>query len=170
MDYPIYHNGKHDRWVDNVIKGRIAETIVEQLFISLGFKVFRFGMENTVPGIIPMLDEVNEHDKVSKMIRRMPDFVVIRDGKVHFIEVKYRANENYNFEDLSKKGEYHYKEALFVVLSKRHIKCLSYRELENKKEITEKCQNYLGKRPEFENDQEEIIRYCRYAVKFFESV
>ena len=39
---------KHNEnpWVSGVIKGRIAETIVEQLFISLGFQVFKYGMEN----------------------------------------------------------------------------------------------------------------------------
>jgi hypothetical protein len=32
-----------------MIKGRIAETLVEQLFLELGFQVFKYGMENTIP-------------------------------------------------------------------------------------------------------------------------
>jgi hypothetical protein len=33
----------------NMIKGRIAETLIQELFLSLGFSVFRYGMENTIP-------------------------------------------------------------------------------------------------------------------------
>ena len=41
-----------------MIKGRIAETLIEELFLSLGFNVFRYGMENTVPGIMKLLKGV----------------------------------------------------------------------------------------------------------------
>jgi len=32
-----------------------AETIVEELFLTLGFQVFKYGMENTIPGIMELL-------------------------------------------------------------------------------------------------------------------
>src|SRR3989338_3174646 len=35
---------------DWAVKGRIAEAIVEEMFISMDYRVFRFGMENAVPG------------------------------------------------------------------------------------------------------------------------
>ena len=57
-----------------MIKGRIAETLIEEMFLSLGFNVFRYGMENTVPGIMELLKGVRSD--VAQEIRRMPDFVV----------------------------------------------------------------------------------------------
>lgn len=161
---------KQNDWVFNLIKGRIAETMVEALFINLGFNVFPFGMENTIPGIMDLLRGVK--DEVSNEIKRMPDFVIHKDGKAHFIEVKFRKNEMFSLKDLEegKKGEYPYQNALFVVVSKKHIKCISYEELNEGKEITPKSQNFLGKRKEFDTDSKVIIEYCKYAVKFFESV
>jgi len=65
---------KENPWISGVIKGRIAETIVEELFRSLGFQVFSYGMENSIPGIKDLLKGVR--GDVSKNIRQMPDFVV----------------------------------------------------------------------------------------------
>ena len=49
---------KDNPWISGVIKGRIAETIVEELFRSLGFQVFSYGMENSIPGIKDLLKGV----------------------------------------------------------------------------------------------------------------
>jgi len=155
-------------WVYNVIKGRIAETIVQELFLSLGFQVFKYGMENTIPGIMELLKGVR--DEVANDIRRMPDLVIYRDRKAHFIEVKFRANESLRLSDVDKHADYPYENALFVVVSKKHIKCISFQELLDGEEITPQCQNYLGNRDEFELDKDKIIEYCKYAVKFFENV
>jgi len=80
---------KDSSWVHNLIKGRIAETIISELFLSLGFQVFKYGMENTIPGIMELLKGVK--DDVAMEIKRMPDFVVYKDSRAHFIEVKFRA-------------------------------------------------------------------------------
>jgi len=166
------HNPKTDAkdnpWVSGVIKGRIAETIVEELFRSLGFQVFSYGMENSIPGIKDLLKGVR--GDVSKNIRQMPDFVVFKDNQAHFIEVKYRASGELKLKDISKYGDYPFENALFVLVTKRHIKCISYKELSEGKEITSTCRNYLGKRKEFDTDKDLIIEYCEYAVKFFENV
>lgn len=159
---------KDNSWVLSLIKGRIAETIVEELFICLEFQVFKYGMENTIPGIKELLKGVK--DEVANEIKRMPDFVVFKNGKAHFIEVKFRASESFKLKDLEAKGEYPYENALIVLVSKKHIKCISFQELKAGKEITPTCHNYLGKRKEFETDKEKIVDYCQYAVKFFENV
>jgi len=159
---------KENNWVYNVIKGRIAETIVEELFKELNFQVFKYGMENTIPGIKELLRGVK--DEVANEIKRMPDFVVFKEGKAHFIEVKFRKNETFSLKELEKKGEYPYENALIVVVSQKHIKCISFEELKKGKEITPTCHSYLGNRKEFEIDKEKIIEYCKYAVKFFENV
>jgi hypothetical protein len=54
----------------NMIKGRIAETLIQELFLSLKFNVFRYGMENTIPGIMELLKGVRTD--VAKDIKNMP--------------------------------------------------------------------------------------------------
>ena len=161
---------KENPWVSGVIKGRIAETIVEELFRSLEFQVFSYGMENSIPGIKDLLKGVR--GDVSKNIRQMPDFVVFKDKEAHFIEVKFRANGSLKLSDIEKKqyGDYPFENALFVLVTKKHIKCISYKQLREGEEISPQCRHYLGKRKEFETDSKKIIEYCKYAIKFFEGV
>ena len=126
-------------------------------------------MENTVPGIMELLRGVRSD--VASNIRRMPDFVVQhpKTKDVYFIEVKFRANEEFDITDNSLKN-YPYKNAYFIIVSKKHIKCISYKELEEGKVVSPKSQNYLGSRKEFELDKNVIIEFCKFAVKFFENV
>ena len=159
---------KENPWISGVIKGRIAETIVEELFRSLDFQVFSYGMENSIPGIKDLLKGVR--GDVAKNIRQMPDFVVFKENQAHFIEVKYRANGELKLSDIEKYGKYPFENALFVLVTKKHIKCISFQELSEGKEISTTCRNYLGSRKEFDTDKEKIIEYCKYAVKFFENV
>lgn len=151
-----------------MIKGRIAETLIQELFLSLGYNVFRYGMENTIPGIMELLKGVRSD--VAEEIKRMPDFVMQnRTTKdVYFVEVKFRASEEFKFNDLPK--NYPYENAFIIVVSKKHIKCLSYAELKEGKEITPSSKNYLGNRKEFDLEKEVIIDFCDFAVQFFENV
>jgi len=161
---------KRESWYkEGMIKGRIAETLIEELFLSLKYNVFRYGMENTVPGIMELLKGVRSD--VADNIRRMPDFVVQhpKTKDVYFIEVKFRAKEEFDINDKSLKN-YPYKNAYFIVVSKKHIKCVSYSELEEGKKITPTSKNYLGSRKEFELDKDVIIQFCEFAVKFFKEV
>jgi len=163
-----YQKENGNPWVSGKIKGIIAETIVEQLFKSLRFQVFKYGMENSIPGISDLLKGVR--GDVSKNIRQMPDFVVFKDNQAHFIEVKYRKSGCLKLKDVDKYGEYPFENALFVLLTQKHIKCISYKELKEGKEITEKTKNWLGSRKEFQTDKDLIIEYCKYATKFFDNV
>tara|TARA_Y100000589_G_C27049291_1_gene586595 strand:- start:93 stop:602 length:510 start_codon:yes stop_codon:yes gene_type:complete len=152
----------------NVIKGRIAETLIQELFLKEGFNVFRYGMENTIPGIMELLRGVRSD--VSNHIRRMPDFVIQhRETKeVFFIEVKFRSSGNFSLKDLGK--EYPYQNAYIVVVSKKYIKCITVEELHQGKEVTQSSRNYLGNREEFRLDRQTVIDFCDFAVKFFENV
>jgi hypothetical protein len=151
-----------------MIKGRIAETLIQELFLSLEYNVFRYGMENTIPGIMELLKGVRSD--VAQEIRRMPDFV-IQDPKtkaVFFIEVKFRASGEFKFKDLPK--NYPYENAYIILVSKKHIKCITVDELKGGKEINPTSKNYLGSRKEFDLDKDIIIDFCDFAVKFFENV
>jgi hypothetical protein len=151
-----------------MIKGRIAETLIQELFLSLDYNVFRYGMENTIPGIMELLKGIRSD--VADHIRRMPDFVIQnRDTKnVYFVEVKFRASGEFRQRDLPK--DYPYTNTFIVVVSKRHIKCLTVTELQDGKEITPTSTNYLGNRTEFNLKKDVIIDFCKFAVQFFENV
>ena len=151
-----------------MIKGRIAETLIQELFLSLGYNVFRYGMENTIPGIMELLKGVRSD--VAQEIRRMPDFVMQnpKTKDVYFIEVKFRANGEFKPKDLPK--NYPYTNAYVILVSKKHIKCITVTELLEGKEITPTSHNYLGNRKEFDLDKQVIIDFCDFAIKFFENV
>ena len=86
----------------NMIKGRIAETLIQELFLSLGYNVFRYGMENTIPAIRTLLKGVKT--QVANEIKDMPDFVMQNpnSNEVYFVEVKFRANGTFTRNDISK--------------------------------------------------------------------
>jgi len=150
----------------NMIKGRIAETLIQEMFLSLKYNVFRYGMEHTVPGITDLLKGIKSD--VSYQIRKMPDFVIQKGKDVFFIEVKFRANGIFKAAELGK--GYPYDNAYIIVVSKKHIKCLSVAELREGKEITPETRNYLGNRKEFELDKDIIVDFCEFAVSFFSEV
>jgi hypothetical protein len=151
-----------------MIKGRIAETLIQELFLSLGYNVFRYGMENTIPGIMELLKGVRSD--VADDIRRMPDFVIQDPSSksVYFIEVKFRANGEFRAKDLPR--DYPYTNAYIILVSKKHIKCLTVEELKEGREITPESKNYLGSRKEFDLDKEVIIDFCHFAIQFFDKV
>lgn len=153
---------------ENIIKGRIAEALIEELFLRLDYNVFRYGMENTIPGIMELLKGVRSD--VATNIRRMPDYVIQhrRTKEVFFIEVKFRSDEKFNSSDLPK--DYPYENCYFIIVSKKHIKCITYKELIEGKQITPASKNYLGYKKEFELNKDTIIDFCDFAVKFFDNM
>ena len=159
---------KDNNYKENMIKGRIAETLIEELFLSLNYPVFRYGMENTIPGVMKLLRSVRSD--VADNIRRMPDFVIRNPNtnQVYFVEVKFRKSEEFRFKDLPK--DYPFENCYFILVSKTHIKCITYQELKDGKEITPTSKNYLGNREEFDLDKNVIIDFCKFAIKFFENV
>jgi hypothetical protein len=118
---------------------------------------YRYGMENTIPGIMELLKGVRTD--VANEIRRMPDFVVQnpKSGEVYFVEVKFRASEEFSLKDLPK--DYPYRNAYIILVSKKHIKCVTVEELEAGEEITPSSRNYLGNRKEFDLDKQTIIDF-----------
>jgi len=82
--------------------------------------------------------------------------------------VKFRASEQFSSDNLDK--SYPYSNCYFIVVSKKHIKCISYQELEQGKKITPESHNYLGNRKKFNLDKGTIKEFCKFAVKFFKEV
>ncbi len=167
-DLPSGLSDKERSYRYGMIKGRIAETLIQELFLSLGYNVFRYGMENTIPGIMELLKGVRSD--VAQEIRRMPDFVMQnpKTKEVYFVEVKFRASGEFKLKDLPK--NYPYENAYIILVSKKHIKCVTVTELQIGKEITPTSHNYLGSRKEFDLDKDVIIDFCLFAIQFFENV
>lgn len=74
-----------------LIKGRIAEMIFEQMLRDAGgFTVLGFGYEKIIPELARRQATV-EAERTMEIIRRAPDFAVIRheNNRVYLVEVKY---------------------------------------------------------------------------------
>lgn len=152
----------------NSIKGRVAETIIQELFLAHGFNVFHYGMERSIPGIAQLTRKTN--GPVRDKIRSMPDFVVQdpRNHKLHFVEVKYRSSGVFSIDDI--KGDYPWPHAFFIVVSREHIKCLTYKQLAAGKAIMPTCNNLLIVRKDLGLDRELIVRYAQVANRLFTGV
>lgn len=76
-----------------LIKGRIAEMIFEQMYREADFTVLSFGYENIIPELMHQQHELKA-EQTLEIIRRAPDFAVINKNThdVHLVEVKYRRH------------------------------------------------------------------------------
>ncbi len=74
-----------------LVKGRIAETLFEQMLRDAGcFTILAFGYENVLPELANRQRDIHTEETM-EIIRRAPDFAVINNKthEVHLIEVKY---------------------------------------------------------------------------------
>ncbi len=150
-------------------KGRLAETIIEEMFISSGYEVHRFGMENMVPGLVRKLS--NNKSYASSQIKQMPDFVMHKGDQIHFVEVKFKGDGKYSISDLERDNKtYPYEECVLIVVSRDKIKALSVKDLNDGAKITPECYNYLGKRKEFDLDKGIISDYLKIVEIFFSKI
>ena len=149
----------------NIIKARVAETIIQELFIQNRYNVFNYGMERSMPTLIGKI----YHDKseVSTAIRSMPDFVVqhIDSGELLYVEVKFRASGYFGIEELLE--NFPYENAHFVIVSKNAIKCISFKELKEGKTITKEDSRHISNYNYFKLSEASIQRFMEYVNNFF---
>jgi hypothetical protein len=75
----------------NLIKGRIAESLFEQMLRDAGcFTILSFGYEQIIPELAHRQNDIKAQETM-EVIRRSPDFAVINNEThdVFLIEVKY---------------------------------------------------------------------------------
>jgi len=78
---------------ENIIKGKLAESLVEQLLKAIGCRVYRLGSEAMLENIVQLEDEFNKDSSLGKKIASIPDFVVMGNReKPIFVEVKFRTD------------------------------------------------------------------------------
>jgi hypothetical protein len=78
----------------NLVKGRIAETLFEQMLRDAGcYTILSFGYEHIIPELAHRQNDIHAEETM-EIIRVAPDFAVI-DNETHevfLIEVKYMMN------------------------------------------------------------------------------
>lgn len=89
-------NPKHKEFIKDLVKGKIAEIIFEQMFRESGnFTILHSGYEYTLPELA-QYQHLVEVKAVIENIRNAPDFILISEDKkeVYLVEVKYRSHRN----------------------------------------------------------------------------
>jgi len=76
---------------ESMLKGRMAETLVEDLLKQSGNIVYRFGYEAILQNLTQIQQNFSRYSDVGERIRTIPDFIVIDvEGNPVFLEVKFR--------------------------------------------------------------------------------
>jgi hypothetical protein len=76
---------------ESMLKGRMAETLVEEMLKKSGNVVYRFGYEAIVQNLVQLESSFDRYGEVGQRLRAIPDFVVLdKKGKPNFVEVKFR--------------------------------------------------------------------------------
>lgn len=88
---------------ENILKGRIAEGLIEELLKQCGNKVYRFGYEAVLQNLTQLEKTFDKESEVSQRVRSIPDFVVInKEGRPFFVEVKFRTSFIVHIEDIKR--------------------------------------------------------------------
>ena len=78
---------------ENMLKGRMAETLVEELLRDSGNAVYRFGYEAILQNLTQINEKFNRRSETGEQISAMPDLVVIdKEGNSALVEVKFRKS------------------------------------------------------------------------------
>ncbi len=78
---------------ESVLKGKIAEHIVEDLLKKSGNRVYRLGSDAALENIVSLERALNKDSVLGKKISSIPDFVIIgASGRPVFVEVKFRTD------------------------------------------------------------------------------
>ena len=85
---------------ESMLKGRMAETLVEELLKQSGNIVYRFGYEALVQNLTQLEEKFDRYSEVGERIRAIPDFIVIdKKGNPTFVEVKFRWKSELHKDD-----------------------------------------------------------------------
>ena len=78
---------------ENIIKGRLAKTVVEELLKASGCRVYSLGTDLVLENIIQREEEFDKDSGLGARIALIPDYVVFGVKKRPvFVEVKFRTD------------------------------------------------------------------------------
>lgn len=89
---------------ESMLKGRMAETLIEELLKKSGNTVYRFGYEAIMQNLTQLKKSFDStHSDIGDRIRSIPDFIVIdKNDKPVLLEVKYRWNAKIHENDIKR--------------------------------------------------------------------
>ena len=106
-----------------LLKGRIAENLMQELFLSEGYQVFKFGIENNLPYLLQQIKGMGSHQALS--LRVAPDLIIFEpiSKGIHYVEVKFCSNGVYNLNPKINLDTYIacYPNTIFFIVSKHGI-------------------------------------------------
>ncbi len=151
-------------------KGRIAESLIQELFTVEGYEVTKFGLENLYPGFYKKIR--NNKDEASTSIRKSPDLVILNpiNNEMYYAEVKYRTNGKFGIGKSNfKHYEQRFPDCLIFLVSPTNINCIPFCELKEKKSIDfNRTDEFLLRNNElFDLRDESIENFERFATMFF---
>jgi len=92
---------------ENILKGKIAENLVEEMLKKAGNRVYRFGSEEVLKNLIQSEKKLDRESEIGRKIASLPDFIVISQMKKPIlVEVKFRTNPEALEEQLLLEKEY----------------------------------------------------------------
>lgn len=92
---------------ENILKGKMAESLVEEMLKKAGNKVYRFGNIDFLTNLLQTEKSLNRESEFGKKIASIPDLILISQMKKPiFIEVKFRKDFEALEEELLLEKEY----------------------------------------------------------------
>ena len=80
-----------NHYAENMLKGRMAETLVDEMLKRSGNMVYRFGFEAVLENLTQIESKFDRNTKVAERLRAIPDLVVLdAKGELALVEVKFR--------------------------------------------------------------------------------
>lgn len=90
-----------NNFAERMLKGRMAETLFEELMKESGNVVYRFGYESIVQNLAHLEEKFDRYTEVGEKIKSIPDFIVLdKNGKPELVEVKFRFKPEIHENDL----------------------------------------------------------------------
>jgi len=120
---------KHsDQYSEDLLKGRMAECLVENLLKICGNQVYRFGYESILQNLTQFNEQQPSLDRtavVTKKLRSIPDFVVVNRRKKPFlVEVKFRTKVKVYERDLKLIEDFWQAKVVMVTIEKPYFRIL----------------------------------------------
>jgi len=85
---------------ENILKGRMAESLVSEILREAGNQVYKFGYESVLQNLTQVQHIFDRHTETGEKIRDIPDLLIInKDGKPFFVEVKFRWSQTWHEND-----------------------------------------------------------------------
>ncbi|WP_010182777.1 hypothetical protein [Aquimarina agarilytica] len=150
--------------------GRIAESLIQELFLMEGYQTYKYGLENTYQYLYKQL-KYNK-TQAAKSLRKSPDLILYNPDseKINYAEVKFRSTGSFKMNEANYENyEESYPDGYFFLVSPTNIYCIRFEEMRKLKEVNfEECDEYLIKNSKhFKLREKSIKHFEEFASVFY---